>query len=57
MKRYRVVIRDIMEHDYIVEAENETSARAKGEDLFDLDGGCMGDYYEASARCLEEKKP
>ena len=55
MKRYRVVIRDIMEHDYIVEADDELSAREEGEELFSSDGGCMGDYYEVSARCLEEK--
>jgi hypothetical protein len=55
MSRYLVIIRDIKEFPYEVEAADEMKAREEAEAMWEFDGGPQADYYELSARRLEDK--
>ncbi len=44
--KFEVIIRDVAESRYIVEAEDHQIARMEAEKLFNADGGMMNDYIE-----------
>ena len=52
--KYRVHIHDIKEFVYEVEADDELAAYREGEALFEVDGGCQGDFYQT--RVVEDKR-
>ena len=50
--KWLVVIRDITESSYEVEAVDAQEADYKANELFKADGGPQNDYQESSTRCL-----